>query len=204
MFHKKRGRPTLRTKERPILETDYIPVTESGCWLWLGATCQGYGIVSKCEATGGKRKYAHRLSYEQFVGPIPEGLELDHKCRTRCCIRPDHLEPVTTTVNVLRGEGLAARHARKTHCANGHLLSGENVKIRIQRTNGRIHRDCVACDKFKLDSWHNDPVYRERMCRRKRERYHSDPVYREKVLTAKREYRARIRQQRRQLAAVAA
>jgi hypothetical protein len=146
---RKRGRPTLRTKERPILDSDYIPVPESGCWIWLGSlNTNGYGDVSPCKATEGRSRLAHRLSYEQANGPIPDGLELDHLCRVRCCINPDHLEPVVKQVNILRGEGLGARSARKTHCVHGHPLSGSNLKIRTQRTNGRIHRDCLACDRI--------------------------------------------------------
>lgn len=77
----------------------YVDKTES-CWNWTGAlTTAGYGSLTK----NYQRMYAHRWSYEQHVGPIPEGLALDHLCRNRSCVNPDHLEPVTIGENVRRG-----------------------------------------------------------------------------------------------------
>jgi hypothetical protein len=75
----------------------------SGCWLWGGGwdSGNGYGKVWWCRAA-----MAHRVVYEVLVGPIPEGLVLDHGCRTRPCCNPDHLEPVTVAVNTNRGEAV--------------------------------------------------------------------------------------------------
>lgn len=71
------------------------------CWIWVGRMNRnGYGRLHH----NGKEGMAHRLSYEEHVGPIPEGLLLDHVCRTRCCVNPAHLDPVTHSVNTLRGE----------------------------------------------------------------------------------------------------
>lgn len=93
----------------------------SSCWFWIGALKdeQGYGSFQL-----GKRRSvrAHVFAFTQARGPVPVGLELDHLCRVRCCVNPDHLEPVTHRENVLRGEGLAAQHARRTHCKRGHTL----------------------------------------------------------------------------------
>jgi hypothetical protein len=89
---------------------------ETGCWEWLGGKHpNGYGLVY-----GRKKTYrAHRISYLWFKGDIlADGL--DHLCRNRPCINPDHLEPVSVRVNVLRGEGITAVAARKTHCPQGH------------------------------------------------------------------------------------
>lgn len=73
---------------------------ETGCWNWTGAILKtGYGAMSWL----GKNKPAHRIAYEQFVGPIPDGLVLDHLCRNTRCVNPDHLEPVTSTENIRRG-----------------------------------------------------------------------------------------------------
>lgn len=111
-------------------------------WLWTGAkNDKGYGqlnVVGQDEIQ--RRVYAHRLSYELFVSPIPEGKELDHLCRLPACICPWHLEAVTHQVNVLRGFSTAAIHARKTRCINGHELSGQNVWI-----NSKNSRVCLTC-----------------------------------------------------------
>lgn len=105
-----------------------------GCWEWTGVrTSDGYGQIY------GRMQMAHRVMYELLVGPIPEGLELDHLCRNPWCVRPDHLEPVTTRENVLRGVGISAVNARKTECLKGHSLSGENLYLH------RGKRRCRTC-----------------------------------------------------------
>lgn len=111
-----------------------IPIPESGCWAWDRAvTSHGYGAQSLGR---GRTAPAHRLAYEFAKGPIPEGLELDHLCRVRSCINPDHLEAVTHEVNVRRGE---AGGRFKTHCLRGHPMSGDNLRI------GPTQRHCRAC-----------------------------------------------------------
>lgn len=91
------------------------------CWLWTaGKDWDGYGIFAR---DGSRSCRAHRWSYEQAIGPIPEGLQIDHLCRVRNCVRPDHLEAVTSRTNTLRGETRAAKNAIKTHCPYGHLLN---------------------------------------------------------------------------------
>ena len=104
------------------------------CWEWTGARSGGYGRFS----FGGRIAYAHRIAYEIWVGPIPEGLQIDHLCRNRACVRPDHLEPVTHKENILRGVGLTAKHAVKTHCPHGHLYDGRDNRGK------RICRRCRA------------------------------------------------------------
>ena len=95
-------------------------VDVNGCWLWQASTDKdGYGVFYE----GGRRGRslrAHRWIYEHLVGPIGTGLVIDHLCRNTLCVNPRHLEPVTMKVNLLRGNGLTSRHARATHCPQGH------------------------------------------------------------------------------------
>ena len=130
--------------ERPVLAARFLdkiePEPNSGCWLWAGTLVEpsGYGVF----AVKRKSVQAHRVSYEIHVGPIPEGLQLDHLCRVRCCVNPAHLEPVTHRENGLRGVGICAGFARRTHCLNGHeLIEGNLVRIRNRATA----RHCKTC-----------------------------------------------------------
>jgi hypothetical protein len=109
------------------------------CWEWTaGCNNSGYGIAY---VAPGKQKVAHRALYEELVGSIPEGLDLDHLCRNRRCVRPDHLEPVTRRENLRRGRTLAAVNTAKTHCHLGHELTAANVYLRPDRP-GRLCRAC--------------------------------------------------------------
>lgn len=112
------------------------------CWVFTGAlTGRGYGSLYVGKIDGKRRIVApHILAFELSIGPVPEGLELDHLCRNRACCNPSHLEPVTRRENVLRGEGVAAKQARQTHCKNGHPLSGRNLV-----PNSRGARQCREC-----------------------------------------------------------
>lgn len=127
-----------RSRERFAAKVNFT----AGCWRWTAAkSWNGYGqfgIVTR------KIVYAHRLSYEWVHGPIPEGLTLDHLCRVRECIRPDHLEAVTLKVNLHRGNTITARNAAKTHCAKGHPYSEENT---IRQPAHPTHRRCRTCTK---------------------------------------------------------
>ncbi|WP_448223723.1 HNH endonuclease signature motif containing protein [Gordonia iterans] len=96
---------------------------------------------------------AHRVSWELKNGPVPEGLVLDHLCRNRACVRPDHMEPVPNRTNVLRGEGVSAAFASRTHCSYGHKLPDGPAG-----QSGRVCQGCV------------DRRYRERLERHRRER----------------------------------
>lgn len=121
-----------------------FPVTESGCWIWDSEVnkSHGYGMF----LLNGKYVRAHRVSYELFKGPIPKGLHIDHLCRVKCCVNPDHLEAVTNRVNVLRGVGATAVNARKETCPYGHKY--DSIKrTRCKRTKGVqvIQRVCKSC-----------------------------------------------------------
>lgn len=107
---------------------------KNGCWNWQRAINKGgYGTI--CYMAN--RWFVHRLCYEMFRGPIPEGYEVDHLCRNRRCLNPDHLEPVTKLENIRRGA------AAVTHCAKGHPYDEENTYLRSYRLTN--HRTCRAC-----------------------------------------------------------
>ena len=94
---------------------------------------------------------AHRFIYEAFVGPIGEGLELDHLCRNRGCVNPWHLEPVTNAVNQRRGNGPSGLNYRKTHCKRGHAFTKENT---IHGWNGdHPSRSCRVCRDARVKAW---------------------------------------------------
>lgn len=107
----------------------FVTVAESGCWEWTGRrTREGYGSLGVYVDGKQRQKLAHRVSYEVFRGAIPEGLQLDHLCRVRHCVNPEHLEPVTASENVRRSPiAKAGVNARKTHCVNGHEFTPENT-----------------------------------------------------------------------------
>lgn len=113
---------------------------DDGCWDWTGVRhgkpYRHYGYVG----FNGVRISAHRLAYHWRYGPVPDGLTVDHLCRNTLCVNPAHLEAVTNRENILRGNGVPSRNARKTHCKRGHTLGGENL---LRLSNGdRICRTC--------------------------------------------------------------
>lgn len=158
---------------RFIVKVDYweIPFGER-CWEWTAVTSNGYGQMK----VAGKNRYAHRLSYEWYVGEIPEGLTIDHLCRNRRCVNPGHLEPVTQRENIARGVGSAAIALRTGRCCRGHddwVVNGDG-------------RQCRTCRNEINKRWrleHLDAV-RARECSYKQ-------ANREKINACQRVWRAR-------------
>lgn len=120
-----------------------ISITNEGCWEWLGKKDRhGYGHIY----FDGKHRLAHRVVYSSFVKDIPAGLQVDHLCRNRCCINPDHMELVTGAENTARGVSFSAINSAKTHCIHGHELAADNVYM-IGR--GRACRKCRNLSSIK-------------------------------------------------------
>lgn len=112
-----------------------------GCWIWRGTlTDLGYSSFAILEGD----YLGHRLSYELVKGKISEGLTLDHLCRNRACVNPDHLEPVSLKENVNRGNSPWGINSRKVFCSRGHRLSGNNL---VMTKAG--YRDCRECRKIR-------------------------------------------------------
>ncbi len=119
------------------------------CWVWEGAVTGkwGYGVIGverkSLDSWAYRLDSVHRVVYEALVGPIPDGLEIDHLCRNVRCCNPAHLEAVTHAVNMKRStapEKSAARNRAKTHCVHGHIFDDENTHFNV-----RGHRECWTC-----------------------------------------------------------
>lgn len=143
---KRIGRPPTPARDRLLALVEIDEAT--GCWLWMGSRKgPGYGTFCFENVT----RLAHRVSYELFVGPIPEGLQVDHLCNTPPCVRPDHLEVCSGRQNVLRSPAApSAINARKTHCNNGHEFTPENTYV--TKNGSRQCKRCTA-DRMKRAYW---------------------------------------------------
>jgi HNH endonuclease len=136
---------------RPLLERfeeKYIPEPNSGCWIWVGALDRdGYGrFYVDGTATSVS---AHRISYALFKDILASDLQLDHLCRNRLCINPDHLEQVTARENWNRGFTLARRTQINNQCQRGHELTPDNVKISADKR--RRCRQCTRLSQQRYD-----------------------------------------------------
>lgn len=151
-YRRRKGVPTrseffASLIKRSIAERleDKIVRRVDGCWEWVaGKTGGGYGFIH----IDGRPKLAHRVMYELHVGPIPQALQIDHLCRNRACVNPDHLDPVSSAENTRRG--LAAR-GPITHCKRGHEFTPENTG-RHSKTGARV---CRKCHNLR---WHKETL----------------------------------------------
>lgn len=117
------------------------PEPNTGCWLWGGDSNGSYGSLGVCRNGKMIRVLAHRLSFEMHVGPIPAHLQIDHKCRMKMCVNPEHLELVTPWENSMRTPvGMRGNNQIKTTCKHGHALAGENLRF-----DSRGHALCRTC-----------------------------------------------------------
>ena len=125
---------------RRRFDVKYIPVTESGCLLWIGGTNEnGYGLFY----VGGRLRKAHRVAYEMhFQIAIPNDMQIDHLCRVKCCVNPLHLEVVTARENLIRSNSASGVNHRATHCKNGHEFVPENI---YRYPDNPAWRSCLTC-----------------------------------------------------------
>lgn len=131
----------------PVMASKVAEDTDTKCWTWTGATqSSGYG----CGRDQGGAWLAHRRSYELLIGPIPEGLTIDHLCRNKKCINPAHMEPVTSAVNTRRG--IDHRIAEEPTYPCGHERTESNT-ITKTRANGWINRTCRECNRIAVRKW---------------------------------------------------
>lgn len=126
------------TIERLLLK---VEIQENGCWIFTGSTRKGYGQIRD----GSRIVGAHRFAYQYFIDEISPEMDIDHTCRNPICINPDHLFEATRRETVLRGEGLAAQNAKKTHCIRGHRFT----KVNTYFSNDGKKRKCKTCIKEK-------------------------------------------------------
>lgn len=132
----------LMERARIYIESRIVPEPNSGCWLWYGTiNADGYGFT----CINNKRKSAHRVSYTVYRGPIPNGMQIDHLCRVRCCVNPDHMEVVTQQENIRRGI-VGENNRGKTHCLHGHPFDGDNLGLYF-KDGKMIRRRCRACNR---------------------------------------------------------
>ena len=134
------GRPRLKAN---VIFYERFDRIKGSCWVWNKRINiqTGYGEF----IAGGIMYSAHRFSYTYFIGKIPEGFHVHHKCENRRCVNPEHLEALTHKEHLLMGNGLCAINARKTHCIKGHEFTKQNTYITPDN-----RRQCRKCNYLRL------------------------------------------------------
>lgn len=158
--HRDKTVPYIPPPKKDVLTRfhEKITVSANGCWVWQASLDQkGYALFSY----QGKIRRASRVICALTFGDIPDDMVVDHICRNRACVNPDHLRLLTGRDNTLCGIGITAINARKTHCSRGHLLAGSNLHL---YKDGR--RECKQCQTL----WRNNEKHR--LAARRRSRLH--------------------------------
>ncbi|CCA55433.1 MULTISPECIES: HNH endonuclease signature motif containing protein [Streptomyces] len=141
---------------------EQVGKSPNGHWVWAGVLSNGYGNFWD----GIRKVPAHRWAYEYWVGPIPAGMQIDHLCRIRQCVNPEHLEPVTPRENVLRSDSPPGLSYRTGRCKHGHEMTPENTSF-----NKAGSRQCKACRRASFKR------YREKKLGRPAEVYNRDKTH---------------------------
>lgn len=141
------------TTSVPVLDRVMARVVKTtDCWLWTGKpNANGYGSI-RVGGRGSKQRPVQAITWEAEFGAVPDGLELDHICRTRNCVRPDHLEAVTHEENLRR------RPSHRTWvsvCKRGHKLAGSNVLLGYRASSGHERQRCRACAEIARTKYSN-------------------------------------------------
>ena len=124
---------------------DHVRTEKGGCWLWEGYVDKdGYGRMVSREHSVVVSGYVHRMAWEQYRGAIPKGMQIDHLCKIKNCVNPEHLEVTSPQVNNLRSNSMAAKYARRDACKHGHPLTGANVR-KVGNT-----RVCQTCNRQRV------------------------------------------------------
>lgn len=127
-----------------------VAIDGAGCWIWLGHwNRQGYGNFR----VGGRHVAAHRVAHQLFIGPIPDGLTIDHLCRVTSCVNPLHLEAVTMRENTLRGQSPTVLLHHAGTCIKGHPIAGDN-------TIGKGRVRCRQCAQERTARYNRSPLGR--------------------------------------------
>lgn len=144
-----RFRPEMDALHRILSKVTRTP---EGCWEWGGAVSDGhngngYGYFK----VKGRTTLVHRFMVERFLDAEIDGLVIDHLCRNRLCVNPDHMDPVTDVENTLRGNSPPALNARRLHCKAGHPLMGDNLRVSVYRDSRRGERRTRVCRTCKKE-----------------------------------------------------
>ena len=137
----------MAPRKRPPIDRllEKVIITDGGCAEWTEfVESNGYARIW----VDGKNVLAHRWSYEHHIGPIPEGLTIDHLCRTKACVNPFHMEPVTLEENVRRAEHANEFQSSKTHCPKGHPYDEMNT---YTNAGGRY---CLVCKRASARAYY--------------------------------------------------
>lgn len=130
--------------------SDVYPEPNTGCWIWVGCTSRvGYGMIAVPKESGQPfGTGAHRVFYQALRGIIPRGMVIDHLCKVKACVNPDHMEVVTLAENTRRAQS-GSKHPKPTHCKRGHRYTAETTIV--HKSDGRW--ECKTCTHPRKMEW---------------------------------------------------